>query len=242
MRKVTFYVEIASDGCIPKNTWERLKAYIALSKDHEVYFVWMYGELKISHSSISSILRFEKRECVHKGLIVRNIAISNQKNISLLAIYLMKKYNFVYKKDIAADRKADIARMCFGNAPISCSYSSCLGTGITLLSNGTIKACPFINNNIALDDRLDVQSLQEVFNTDSFLELLKANIERRNKCKASCQYFALCKGGCALEEVHEDCKIYSEIKKKKKVLSESDMNNHEYREQRIIEASNMYKV
>ena len=52
MRKITFYIEIASDGIVPRNTWERLKVYIDLSKEYEISFVWMYGDLKISYGSI----------------------------------------------------------------------------------------------------------------------------------------------------------------------------------------------
>ena len=242
MREFTFYVEITSNGCVPNKTWERLKVYVALLKDHMVSFVWMYGNLEISHKSILSILRFEKKECVHKGIIVRNIVISRQKKKGIMATCLMKKYNFVYKKDITEDRKTDITRMCFGNSPISCIYNSCLGSIIVLLSNGELKACPIINCEISLNDRLDIQNIQEVFNTDSFIKLLKDNIEKRNKCKNDCLYFPLCKGGCALEEISGECRIFSAIEKQRKKKNKYDMNNHVYREQRIIEVSNRYKV
>ena len=207
---------------------------VIISCPHRLYI--------LGYTSISDILTFEKKECAHKGIIMRNVVMANREKISILATYLMKKYNFVYKKDSTEDKNADITRMCFGNAPISCAYTSCLGAGVVLLSNGEIAVCPYIKSSISLDDRLDVQSLQDIFNTYSFLKLLKANIERRSKCKENCQYFALCKGGCALEEFSFECSILSAIEKRKKQLSEYDMNNLEYREQRAIWASNMYKV
>ncbi len=46
-----------------------------------------------------------------------------------------------------------------------------------------------------------IESYQELFKSEGFKTLLRGSIERRAKCKESCQYYPECAGGCA------DCAI-----------------------------------
>ena len=132
--------------------------------------------------------------------------------------------------------------MSFGNQPESCDFNSCLGNALTVFESGRIGICPFHKNNIDLCNDLDIEDIHQVFNTESFISFLKGNIERRNSCKSRCEFFSLCKGGCAFMEMNANCDIHNQIVEKKNEYIESDMSDKEYREQKIISISNMYKV
>lgn len=84
-----------------------------------------------------------------------------------------------------------------GNSRI-CSCASCHGKYICLSADGTLYNCgrdgvsayPFGNIE-------SVQSVKEMLSSEGAIRLLKGSVERRKKCKESCEYFQLCQGGCA---------------------------------------------
>ncbi len=93
--------------------------------------------------------------------------------------------------------------MSLGGCARICSQSSCHGKYLCLCSDGSLKNCgrdsvsayPFGNIK-------DVSSVKEIFRSEGALNLIKGSIERRKKCKESCELFSLCQGGCA------DCAIW----------------------------------
>jgi uncharacterized protein len=92
--------------------------------------------------------------------------------------------------------------MSLGNYFRICSNSSCHGKYLSIWPNGDIYNCarnsmsayPFGNIN-------SIDSYGDIWKSSGFAALLKGSIERRAKCKESCDYFAECAGGCA------DCAI-----------------------------------
>ena len=80
-----------------------------------------------------------------------------------------------------------------------CPHASCLGRWICLYPNGDIypcgKACP---KDFRLGNINDVDSIEELFDSDGFANILVGSIERRKKCK-SCEIYDYCNGGCSID-------------------------------------------
>lgn len=97
---------------------------------------------------------------------------------------------------------ATYVSMALGTNFRICSNSSCHGKYLGITADGTLYNCgrysvtkyPFGNVD-------DFNGLDEVYRSQGFKELVAGAIERRNTCKRSCEYFAVCGGGCS------DCAI-----------------------------------
>jgi uncharacterized protein len=66
----------------------------------------------------------------------------------------------------------------------------------------------------------DFETVEEIFASDGALALIGGSVKRREKCRASCEYFSLCGGGCAdvailsggLEEIPaDDCYLFKTV-------------------------------
>ncbi len=79
-----------------------------------------------------------------------------------------------------------------------CTCSSCHMKYLGVTPDGTLYNCgragveayPFGNID-------DFETARQIYTSDGAIALIKGSIERRNKCKKSCEYFDLCGGGCA---------------------------------------------
>lgn len=80
-----------------------------------------------------------------------------------------------------------------------CPHASCLGNWICLYPNGDVypcgKACP---KEFRMGNINDVDSIEELFDSDGFRNILVASIERRNKCR-TCEIYDFCNGGCSID-------------------------------------------
>lgn len=95
--------------------------------------------------------------------------------------------------------------MAVGGKSRICTCCSCHAKYVCLTPDGTLYNCgreglsayPFGNID-------DIQSVSQMFSSEGARKLLKGSVERRNKCKESCEYFDLCRGGCADNAVMEN--------------------------------------
>jgi len=79
-----------------------------------------------------------------------------------------------------------------------CSSCSCHTKYLSISHDGTVYNCgrdsvrayPFGNID-------DLTTVNDIFDSDGAMALISGSIMRREKCKASCEYFELCAGGCA---------------------------------------------
>lgn len=93
---------------------------------------------------------------------------------------------------------ADYLKVYYGNNPLSCHYNSCLGRTIHITTQGELSICPYIQSGVRLNDLCCCESINDLFVSEQYIELLKGQIQRRNSCRGICPYFTLCKGGCPL--------------------------------------------
>lgn len=106
---------------------------------------------------------------------------------------------WLYDKDGVSVRTFSFyAGLAVGGKFRVCTCCSCHTKYLSLAPDGTLYNCgregltayPFGNVD-------DVQSVSDIFLSDGARRLIKGSIERRDKCKQSCEYFELCAGGCA---------------------------------------------
>ena len=90
-------------------------------------------------------------------------------------------------------------RMALGLAPYSCKFRSCLGKTLYIDQSGRVYSCPFKSNRIELNDFEKCSQLQDVFDTNSYAQLIQNAIRRRENCHKNCSVYGLCMGGCPLD-------------------------------------------
>ena len=88
--------------------------------------------------------------------------------------------------------------MALGGPAKICNNASCHGKYLSITATGDLYNCsrhsiqeyPF--GNIA-----EVNEAGDIWASEGFKSLIKGSIERRKVCASTCEYFELCKGGCA---------------------------------------------
>lgn len=75
-----------------------------------------------------------------------------------------------------------------------CQYKSCLTKHFLIDEDGIIYACKNRKNRIC--GLWDVHSISEILSHEKFVTLLERSVARREQCKAACELYGLCKGGC----------------------------------------------
>ena len=83
-----------------------------------------------------------------------------------------------------------------------CNNSSCHGKFISVWPDGGIYNCARESMRAYKFGDVDtIEAYSDIFDSEGFEQLVKGSVERRAKCKETCEYFAQCAGGCA------DCAI-----------------------------------
>ncbi len=80
-----------------------------------------------------------------------------------------------------------------------CPHASCLLKWICIYPNGDAypcgKACP---KEYCLGNVNDVDTIEELLESDGMINILESSIERRKKCK-DCDIYQYCNGGCSID-------------------------------------------
>ena len=244
MHNFTIYIELNDKGKMSNSTYLRLKEYCNILSNISLTMVWMFPS-NVKSNSLYRIIKFERKFCTYKQLIVHNVLIGKIINTSLMSKYLINKYNFKISDNRSESFEKDCARICFGNQPQSCMFNSCLGKSVYITIDGTPRMCPFVPNDIFLATSSEMQNIYEIFNTEGFVNLISSSIKRRNICKSSCEYFSSCKGYCPLDSVSdlpEKCTVRETIMAKQKAFHNQSMANEPFREQVIEQIAGKYKL
>lgn len=78
-----------------------------------------------------------------------------------------------------------------------CTHNSCLKKWLCLDSNGHLYPCDRLClNEYDLGNVLNMNIIDEAFENEKFINLLKKNVLRRQNCIEKCNYFKNCYGGC----------------------------------------------
>ena len=82
------------------------------------------------------------------------------------------------------------------DAPHSCEYTSCLYKFISIDYKGDVFPCGRFDDKMLCMGNIYSNSVHELFASDSYNKLVLAAIDRRNKCRSSCNIYNYCAGGC----------------------------------------------
>lgn len=86
-----------------------------------------------------------------------------------------------------------------------CMRSSCLGRWLALKPNGCFYPCVRENRpEFCFGHIDDIEDLGELFESYAFIELLSGSINRRDKCRQSCELYSYCEGGCCISALREN--------------------------------------
>ena len=243
MHKFKIYVELDARLKFSKATKQRLVEYSDLLSECFLTFCWIYPNKKITAKSIFKLVRFERDCCTYKRNIVSNVIVSPLCETSLLSKYAIKKYKFKFEKPHSEAIVHDIKRMSYNNPPKSCTFNSCLGNCVYINALGEPGICPFVENQITLNSQKPLESIYDIFDSESFIALLQKSIQKRKQCKGTCRFFSLCKGSCPLtEEATEICCTKSDLERLATSPESCTNLDPDYYEQTIEHLANMYKV
>ena len=82
-----------------------------------------------------------------------------------------------------------------------CQRTSCLGRWIALHPNGDIYPCVReTRKEYKFGNIFDVESMDNIWDSKAFLELLGTSIERRERC-SNCGVYSYCHGGCPVNAI-----------------------------------------
>ncbi len=101
-----------------------------------------------------------------------------------------------------------------------CSHTSCMGKWLSMYPNGDIypcaKGCPEKYRLANIDD---VDSMEDIFMTCGFADILEDTVARRSECE-ECDIYRYCAGGCSMDADCEgdirkndnpSCRIYKAV-------------------------------
>lgn len=161
-----------------------------------VVWLYQYGFDFVMHISNYS-------ECLHQKLPAK-IRQGKIKGSMFIDSYTENDYLHWLSSDnvLRIQPFSDITRIHFKRLPAACKYNSCLAKTLYVDENCVLGLCPYHHSDIQLKSIEEVSSFEQIFETDSCIDALYKQIQRRNNCKANCSQFSLCKGGCLFES---DC-------------------------------------
>ncbi|MBE7088914.1 MAG: radical SAM protein [Clostridiales bacterium] len=92
--------------------------------------------------------------------------------------------------------------MAMGSYYRICTNSSCHGKYLSIYPDGSLYNCGRDNmSNYPFGNIDSINNFNEIYDSQGFKNLVLGSIARRNACKAACEFFDECTGGCA------DCAI-----------------------------------
>ena len=231
MREFNLYIDVSNAGKMNEPQREQFGIIINTLLDRRVNLYWLVEGNHLKARQMVNILRNVHAACKEKSIIVHNEICTVNKSYSMIARLLMKHLPITPYTDERID-KEDYVRLKHGNSPNGCIFNSCLGKTIYLRKDAQLSVCPHVND-VDLKCLKANEPVTEAFESDSFKSFLLRQIRKRDKCKNSCQYFALCHGGCPIQNDEEECPVCKKINETTSLKEEH--------EQRIIHLAELYR-
>ena len=91
----------------------------------------------------------------------------------------------------------DYVKLIMGHHASVCSYNSCVGKWFCINYKGNIYPCDRLyDERFCFGNIMDYEDFEDVFENNTFKNLLKSSIQRREFCRRHCEIFDKCRGGC----------------------------------------------
>jgi radical SAM protein with 4Fe4S-binding SPASM domain len=214
---------------------EQLSVITSKLFNYKITFYWIVHTDYITSLYIFRIIHVLNKYCGNKGMVIHNVLQNKDNRATPICKLLAKKLRFSFAaKD---DYLKDIISIKFGSAPSECYFKSCLGKTAYIKSDGSLGICPYVTTDISLHPLGKDDPLDSLFDTSDFKATLLRSIQKRDDCKKSCEYFTLCRSGCALQKKWQgvdSCPI-------KQAIRTCAFSEDEERDQKLLHLANQYK-
>ena len=86
----------------------------------------------------------------------------------------------------------------------ACIYSGCLYKMLEIEPDGAVMPCSrYSDNSYVISNINDSASIQEIFDSEKYKNLVRKSITRRKICKEQCALYEYCLGGCTSAAFNE---------------------------------------
>ena len=152
-----------------------------------------------------------------------------------LEFYKSSKYILYKFGDTDTVLDADIMHIYkMGETEYQCRYNNCLGKTLYVSKNGNVYFCPYHTEESNVGTLKDQK---DYFQDEKIISVLKGTLEKRRECKAKCQYYEECGGGCPLEK---GCGEFPQLFEKNKAYIDriiedgDDLSKHSYAVAKLV--------
>lgn len=112
-------------------------------------------------------------------------------------ISLFKYWAFDHESIINISTFTNLINLVLKEHSGVCTHNSCLGKWLCFDCNGFIYPCDRLClQDYELGNIKIIQSIDEIFENENFINLIHKNILKRKNCIAKCEYYKNCYGGC----------------------------------------------
>lgn len=157
------------------------------------YFKIQNIDYKFAYIFESGTAKYNKHLLINETTYVKNV-------IKFFDYWIIDK-----NCNIHVDNFEKFVNMCLFKGEGECEYSSCLFHYLGIDSNGDVYPCGrSYTNEYCLGNIKDFKTIEEIFQTPTYKNILLSSIIRREKCKQTCDDFIYCQGGCNNNAIMEN--------------------------------------
>lgn len=207
-----FTINLASNrNCeISSEQKSQVTLLINALNDRRINLRWITDCEKITALRVIRIIATVHTLCKHSGALIHNEIEIEGKKISSFAKGMLKLYPLSLHNQKQIDA-SDLLCLKNGNKPDGCTFSSCLGKVVYVMSNGELSLCPRMPE-VRLNSMTIDGSITQIFDTSDFKSVLLQQIQKRNHCKDNCAFYSLCLGGCPQQAGERQCSLVNQMK------------------------------
>ncbi len=236
MRNFTIHVGLSLSNRINDKQVQMLVPVFDQLINYKVTMVWHVERNRVGIGFLIQTISVLNKLAKKKGMVVHNVIQGQCISMTALCRRLARILRF--EVGTGCDNSESYAQMKTGNQPSGCHYSSCLGRTIYIAEGGDLGICPYVENSISLIPLSNGESIEHMFSTEEFRQLLIHSIEHRKSCSEVCELFGLCKGGCPLmitNNLPGTCSIEANV-------NSTILTKDQKYEQSLLHISNLYKM
>lgn len=234
LRDFSIYIDADRFGRIGPEQRVQLNYMIDALTNWRINIIWLIDSKKLHCCQVFNTIKNIHRCSKEKSVIIHGEILTSENCTSLFARLLLKHLPF----ELLQDKRiapTDYAEICGSGTPKGCTFSSCLGNTVYIKSDATLTICPR-STAVSLCPIKKGETIEHVFETESFKSVLIEHIKKRENCKKDCLYYTACHGGCPLTMTRNECEIKQAVEIKRKTMSTEEIYN-----QRISKLADLYR-
>lgn len=143
---------------------------------------------KLPKSKISLLKKIKVQTRIEDKREIEEVEYKDNRHI----IYRTKKVDTITKAHLTS-------LSLLKTSAVSCENSSCINKTI-YYEDGHLYFCPFDKRSYIGE----ISDLANLYNQESFVEILKGAVSKRDDCKKSCKHYPICMGSCPLK-IRSEC-------------------------------------